>query len=131
MAGQQAAATTELKIKIEGVRNDKGQVLVAIYNQADGFPGKPEGAIIKKSIPAKDGTVELTIPNLEPGSYAIALHHDESGDQKMSYNLVGIPKEGFGFSGNKRIFFGPPSFNNAKIEVATPVTDCAIKMKYF
>ena len=49
----------------------------------------------------------------------------------MSYNFVGIPKEGFGFSGNKRVIFGPPSFDNAKFEVKEGVTTCDIKMKYF
>lgn len=126
-----ANQSAELVIKIEGVRNDKGQVLVAIYNSAEGFPGKPEGAVVKEAVPAKNGTVELSVPNLKPGSYAVALHHDESGDQKMAYNFVGIPKEGFGFSGNKRILFGPPSFNNAKFEVKDGRTSCDIKMKYF
>lgn len=134
MAGTGAAGkptSNELHIKIEGVRNDKGQVLVAVYNTAEGFPGKPEGAIVKEAIPAKNGTISLKVPDLKPGQYAVALHHDESGDQKMSYNFVGIPQEGFGFSGNKRIMFGPPSFNNAKFEVKDGVTNCEIKMKYF
>ena len=78
----------------------------------------------------QDGT-KLDIGGRVQGMYYGSDNDDESGDQKMSFSLLGIPQEGFGFSGNKRIFFGPPSFNNAKFEVAGPVTDCEVKMKYF
>ena len=129
MASSSHAA--QLKITIENIRSAQGQVLIAVYKDADAFPKKPEAALIKKAVPAKEGQLSLEIHDLEPGAYAVALHHDEDGNNQMGFNFVGIPKEGFGFSGNKRIYFGPPSFKNAKFDLAPTNSNVEIKMKYF
>ena len=121
----------KLQLKITDVRSARGQILIAVFKDAEAFPRKPESALVKRSVPAKEGQNTLELEDLEPGDYAIALHHDEDSDTKMAFNFVGIPREGFGFSGNKRIYFGPPSFKNAKLTVADPKTDVEIKMKYF
>ncbi len=126
-----SAQASTLKLTIDGVRSDQGQLLVAIFDDAESFPRVPEKAVVKKVLPAADGRVEIVIDQLKQGSYAVALHHDENGDTKMNFNFVGMPKEGFGFSGNKRIFFGPPSFKNAKFDIAGSETKCDVKMKYF
>ena len=45
----------------------------------------------------KDGrmTVEISV---KCGIYGISVIDDENNNGKMEYNLLGIPKEGFGFS---------------------------------
>ena len=61
--------------------------------------------------------------------------HDEESDHKMHFNIVGIPVEGFGFSNNPTVYFGPPSFKRAELHVdettASKNASIEIKMKYF
>ena len=45
--------------------------------------------------------------------YAVAVIHDENGNAKLD-TFAGIPKEGFGFSRNPAIGFGPPRFAAAR-----------------
>ncbi len=37
--------------------------------------------------------------DISPGTYALAVIHDENGNGKLDTNWVGIPTEGYGFSG--------------------------------
>ncbi|GAB3021847.1 hypothetical protein GCM10027284_46660 [Cyclobacterium sediminis] len=41
----------------------------------------------------------INLPTLEPGEYMISVFHDSNKNGKMDYNLLGKPKEGYGFSG--------------------------------
>ena len=67
------------------------------------------------------GTVEQKV--YRPGTYAVAIYHDENGNKKFDKNFFGLPTEGFGFSNNPGILFGPPDHDEAAFEVGdTPVT---------
>ena len=46
-----------------------------------------------------------------------SIVHDVNGNRNLDKNLLGIPTEPFGFSGNKSIFRGLPSFEEAAFEV--------------
>ena len=71
----------------------------------------------------------LKFENLPSGTYALALIHDENGNGKLD-TLMGIPKEGFGFSKNPAIRFGPPSFKSAELAIAGGRTDERVVIKY-
>ena len=62
------------------------------------------------------------------GTYAIAVVHDENGNNKMD-KAIFLPREGFGFSRNPAIAMGPPSFKSASFAVAGDMRQ-SIKMKY-
>jgi uncharacterized protein (DUF2141 family) len=44
--------------------------------------------------------------------------------------MLGIPKEGYGFSNNAGSTFGPPSFDDAKITLDREKKVVLIKVKY-
>jgi uncharacterized protein (DUF2141 family) len=71
------------------------------------------------------------IEGLRDGDYAIALLHDENGNDEMdkSGGLIKKPKEDFGFSNNAMGSFGPPSFEKAKFSVKGR-TQISMRMKY-
>ena len=48
--------------------------------------------------------------------YAISVLHDLNGNQRMDYELNGMPKEPYGMSGND-MSMGPPVFDSVKFEV--------------
>mgnify|MGYP003312824800 CR=1 FL=1 len=47
------------------------------------------------------------------GEYAIAGFQDLDGNGVLTGNFLGIPKEPVGFSGDAKIRFGPPKWNDA------------------
>jgi uncharacterized protein (DUF2141 family) len=60
--------------------------------------------------------VDITIfifLNIPPGTYALAVIHDENMNGKLDTNWLGIPKEGYGFSNAAKATLGAPSFSAA------------------
>lgn len=77
----------------------------------------------------KAGGGLLTMPLRMPGRYAVALVHDENGNGQLD-KLLFVPKEGFGFSRNPAIRFGPPGFDEASFVVNGGVSEQKVTMKY-
>ncbi len=127
---QQVAKAGTLKIDVTGLKNDKGFVQLVIYNNAKNFPkdGKYY-KLYKLKITGKKSI--LTVKNMPPGTYAIALMHDENSNKKMDKNMVGIPKEGFGFSNNPRVVFKEPTYNECKFDIGGNGKAVSIKLIYF
>ncbi len=80
------------------------------------------------TVPTVDAAM-LQFGNLPSGTYALALVHDENGNGKLD-TVMGIPKEGFGFSKNPAIRFGPPSFKSAGVTIVGGRSDESVKIKY-
>lgn len=139
VAGMQANAMQEtakstkgtMKVAVKSLRSDKGQVYVAVFDKADAFPRAPEKAMQGTKLKPKDGIVSVEFPNLPPGDYAISVFHDEDEDGKMKFGMMGIPREGFGFSRNKKVYFGPPKFEDASVTFPGSDTTFDVQMKYF
>jgi uncharacterized protein (DUF2141 family) len=110
-------AGSSLQLHITEASNDQGMIRVLIFSQASGFPDNPEKAVKSYSFPPKKGAVSIAVPGLPPGSYAIAVIHDKDGNGKLSTNAVGYPTERYGFSNNPKVYFSPPSFDKAAIDV--------------
>jgi uncharacterized protein (DUF2141 family) len=47
--------------------------------------------------------VKRFLSNLKVGNYALTALHDMSNDGKLHVGIMGIPKDGFGFSNNPAI----------------------------
>ena len=63
------------------------------------------------------------------GNYAIAVYHDKNKNGKIDTNLLGIPKEDYGFSNDARGKFGPASWNDAVFKVSEPKHVAEITIK--
>ena len=83
---------------------------------------------IARTIPAGQHTIHFT--GLPAGEWAVAVIHDANGNAKLD-TLMGIPREGFGFSNNPSIGFGAPSFAAARFTLDGGGDKAeTIKMKY-
>ena len=105
------SAQKTLTVQVAGVASDEGQILVAVYDKADGFL-KKGNAIMGVRAKAVSGITELQIDNLPEGQYALAIYHDENSNDELDTNWLGIPKEPIGFSNAKMKAFGPPGFKD-------------------
>ncbi len=118
-----------LSVKLEGLRNTDGTIQLLVFDKADGFPDVPANAVYSISVPAT--TTTINIPSLAYGTYAVTILHDENNNQKMDKNILGIPKEGYGFSRNATGFAGPPAFDKASITYSEQDYSTIITLKYW
>ena len=59
----------------------------------------------------------------------MALLHDENANGKADMALV-VPREGFGFSRNPAVRFGPPAFARAAFAIGPQDQRQTIRMRY-
>lgn len=123
-----ASPVTTLTVDLDQLRNARGMVRLCLTAVAEGFPDcSEEPRAVARSIPA--GQTSLSYDGLPPGNYAVAVVHDENGNGKLD-TFAGIPREGFGFSRNPRIAFGPPRFTSARFALMQSGNAQRIKMRY-
>lgn len=67
---------------------------------------------------------------LDPGTYGITLLDDENKNGEMEKNVIGIPKEGFGFSNFFMEKKKKPSFSDFKTNIKGEGDKVQIKVKY-
>lgn len=112
-----AAKTREIRVIVKGFRNRKGQVLASLFASSKGFPDKGDLAKIRSVHKIGSNKIEAVFKKVAPGTYAVAVLHDEDMDFKMKTGMFGAPKEGYGVSNNVKGRFGPPKFSDAKFKV--------------
>lgn len=118
-----SVAQLTLTIEISEIRNNQGKIHLELSNE-----NEEQVAAISKNI--TNNKCIIVIENLKPGNYAFKFIHDENGNNKLDTNRMGIPIEGFGFSNNPKMTFGPPPFRKTVFELnESKLMKC--KPKYF
>ncbi len=115
--------TITLKIEIDDLNSDKGNVLISIKDQN-------RKTISEKTVKIKNGNCLVAFDSLNPGTYAVSYLHDENMNKAMDYGSMGIPDEGYGYSNNARGFMGPPDFEDQLFEIKKDTT-LNLKTKYW
>jgi uncharacterized protein (DUF2141 family) len=126
------ACSASVSLSVANLRSDEGYVRYILFASAAGFPDQADQGLRQGAVAAvqfKQEGFQLELADLTPGTYALALIHDENANHKLDTNFLGIPKEGFGFSNNPRILFGPPSFEKASLELKEDQV-VTIEMRY-
>jgi uncharacterized protein (DUF2141 family) len=121
-----------LNVHIKNIRNTKGQLCLAIFEDQAAFLAEKTCWAMKcnkKNI--VNGELNLQIP-FRAGQWAFSVLDDENQNGKMDYNFIGIPLKGFGFSnylhkGLHRPVFKDFGFNIGKNETKL----ITVQMKYF
>ena len=122
--------TAALMVKVSGLRNDQGRVAVALFSSAAAFP-RQEKALRGQLVRISRGRAAVTFRDLAPGTYAVAVLHDENDNAKMDFNFLGMPLEGYGFSNDAAALFGPPSFGSAAFRLLARPSVVSISARYF
>ncbi|KPL69146.1 hypothetical protein SZ64_14135 [Erythrobacter sp. SG61-1L] len=121
---------TTVTITVTDLRNTKGVVRACMTDDANIFPKCRQDPKSHRATVNAAGTVTITFENVAPGTYAIALLHDENNNGKADRALMMMPKEGYGFSRDAKVKMGPPSFKSAAFEVADKPLSQTIRMRY-
>lgn len=109
-----AQETQTVTVEFNGMKSDKGDLYIALYNSEDSFLKKPLKGTIAKVI---DKKATVVFKDIAIGTYAISAFHDANNNKKMDTNFFGIPKEPIGISNDATGFMGPPKYKNAKFKV--------------
>jgi len=107
-----------LTVTIKNLKNDHGEVQIALYNKEGTIPDKEQNQyFLKKRVQPKNQEVEVTFSHLPKGRYAVSVYHDENNNHKIDKGLF-LPEEGVGLSRLDTInFLHLPSFETASFEL--------------
>ena len=120
----------DVTVTIANLRSDDGSVRACMTRDQDQFPrcqGSAQG--YRTVVPAGEARV-LVFHNVAPGTYGIALLHDENDNGRADRALGMMPREGFGFSRDAPVRMGPPSFGDAAIAIGSSPIRQTIRMRY-
>ncbi len=112
-----------------GLRSGDGDVHVAVYDSPETFPDSGEMAA-EAVVPARSDGVLAAFPGLAPGTYAVAVYHDENANHDFDQGIFGVPLEGYAFSNGASVFLGPPDFAEAAVRLGSEGAEITIPMTY-
>jgi uncharacterized protein (DUF2141 family) len=118
--------STQFKLIINGIDKLEGEIRIAIFDSEEKYTKEPLHALV---IPVDSTTIVWKEDSLPFGEYAIAVYHDKNKNGKIDTNLLGIPKEDYGFSNDARGRFGPASWNDSKFKVDEKTFSTEINIK--
>jgi len=122
-----------LEVRVEGIKDLKGEIGVALWNSKLGYPTHLEHAYEAEWIPVKGGeTIMAAVFDTIPaGEYAVSVVHDTNENRKVDRSFFGFPKEGVGFSNDQKVVMSAPRYDKSKFPlVAGENKIIVIKLDY-
>ena len=120
-----------IHVKILSIRNSTGAVACALFESPAGFPTEfLHSATNIMIIKIKDAQARCDFEDIPPGTYALAVIHDENMNGKLDTNRLGVPTEGYGFSNDAKAFLSAPSFRAASFSYDGRNVDMTISLSY-
>ena len=107
------AVAGEVTLKITDVHRNGGVLMAQLCTQEEFL----KRCTLHERAAASDDEVAVTFHNVAPGTYAAAIFQDVNDNAKLDRGPFGAPSEPWGISRNARNSFGPPAFEDAKVDV--------------
>jgi uncharacterized protein (DUF2141 family) len=127
----QSSSCPGIHVKVLNIRNSTGTVDCALFESPDGFPIEVLlDATNVMVIKVRHTEARCDFEDIQPGTYALAVIHDENMNGKLDTNFLGVPKEGYGFSNEAKGLLGAPSFSAASFEYDGGTLDLTISLHY-
>ena len=109
-------ASAALSLTIDGLTADSGRVWVGVYDSADAWEAQEETRSVWAEI--EDGQAVLVIEDAPVGALGVQVFHDANGNQDFDTNMLGVPRERYGFSNNPRPPFRGANWDEAMFDLA-------------
>jgi uncharacterized protein (DUF2141 family) len=120
-----------IHVKVLNIQNRNGTVDCALFDSPAGFPREfLHSAQNVMVIKIRNTAARCDFEAIPPGTYALAVIHDENSNGKLDTNVLGIPTEGYGFSNNAKALIGTPSFSAAAFAYNGQTLDMTISLHY-
>lgn len=125
------AQAAEVVVTIKNIKSTKGNIRLGIFTSEEGFSKNKAYKMTNYSKQQLNNgmlTIRISLP---AGEYGISLMDDENKNEEMDYNILHIPKEGFGFSDYYHTSLTMPKYNNFKFKVGEDAPKAVVvKMRY-
>jgi uncharacterized protein (DUF2141 family) len=120
-----------IHVKILNIRNSTGTVDCALFDSPVGFPTEfLHSATNVMIIKIRKTQARCDFEDIPPGTYAMAVIHDENMNGKLDTDWLGIPTEGYGFSNQSEGASGVPSFSAASFRYDGRSVDLTMSLHY-
>ncbi len=124
-------AQVRLQINVSGMRTTKGRIVIAIYPDAQKGFLKGAYKLSEQRLPVALPVTHACFVVPAPGYYAVALFGDVNDNDHFDLTLIGTPAEGYGFSNNPHLVFGPPKIGKVRIPAQAGDNQIAVRMQYY
>lgn len=119
----------KLTVATSSLRSAEGEVAVTVY------PDDPKRFLAKGGKLARVRTSAVQPVTracfwLPPGAYAVAVYHDENGNRAFDRTMLGVPREGYGFSNDAPASNGLPSFASVRFRLPAAGRTINVHMRY-
>ena len=120
-----------IHVTILNIKNSIGTVACALFESSVGFPTEfLRSATNVMVIKIRKTQARCDFEDIPPGTYAIAVIHDENMNGELDTNVFGLPSEGYGFSKDAKALIRVPSFSAASFPYDGQNVDLTISLNY-
>jgi uncharacterized protein (DUF2141 family) len=113
-AAQPPPGMAKIVVRVGTFRNRNGALGCRLFSGPKEFL---QSSAAEKRVAITGGVTECTFENVPPGTYAVAVMHDENDNHKLDKNFLGIPTEGYGVSNNRTYAMSGPKWEESKFVV--------------
>lgn len=122
-----SAHAAEIRITVTGIDDADGRIGCALHSAATDFPMGPDALQMIWQPSSGDSTV-CVFDKVASGSHAVSVANDLNGNGKTDTNVIGLPTEEWGVSGNARPLMRAPRFAEAAFDVAASSVTIAVEV---
>lgn len=117
LAQAREEGATSLRLEVSSFRNAKGMLNCRLFTDATSFPDGEGARTVRTVIAGTQST--CVFDDIPPGTYAVAVVHDENGNARLDKNFLGIPTEGYGVSNNRTYAASSPKWDESRFAITT------------
>lgn len=119
----------DLRVELSGLRSAKGVVHLCLTASPQRFLScKEDPAAIARTLPAGKAAM-LDLGRVRPGTYALLIVHDENSNGRLDM-VMGIPREGFGFSNNPAMRPRAPRWEEIRFTMPQANVTQQVRVRY-
>lgn len=129
MAASPVAASVgplSLQVRIDNAVAGGGLVRIAMFDRRSWLS---DDAVDAASAAADGPSIVVRLSAPRAGRYGLAAYQDLNGDGRLNRNIVGLPTEPVAFSNDAAIRFGPPSFEDAAVNVGEDGVETIVRLR--
>jgi len=106
--------STTLTVTVPNINPLKGEIQVSVYDTDKSFLKENEEYRIYR-FKVEENKGSFAINDLPEKEYALIIYHDVNNNKEMDKSIIGMPKEGYGFSKNFKPALSRPDFKDCSI----------------
>ena len=112
-------------VHIQNIASIEGNVRAQLYTDKEEDFLEKGKKLIRVEAAVDADTQSLCVPLPAVGNYSLVILHDKNANGKADFF-----SEGFGFSNNPKLRFGPPDVEDAAFVASEGVTEMTINLQY-